>query len=281
MSGNQKLPMRRELHEPLELNVYRRSQTNIRMLQEKLPSDLVINLAREVILRVASKDNDLKHVKYAPSITVLENFCIALISDDDQAAAKMIAALRADGVRAEDIYLKHLATAARLLGDMWTADRVTFSQVTVGTGRMFGIMRSMRHLFDPVTAAQDKTAIFAAVPGEDHTLGVRMAADIFRKEGWEIALKVGLDHDQLVAEIAEAPSGIVGLSISGDHSIDALSRLVVALHIACPHVMLIVSGQDIEDVRPVLSLMGLDGIASTLDEARAQMATLWATNMAG
>jgi len=168
-----------------------------------------------------------------------------------------------------------------MLGDWWLEDRAGFSQVTIGTGRMFAIMRSMRHLFEPTFPAQDKTATFASVPGEDHTLGVRMAADLFRKDGWEIALKVGMTHDQLVAEIEQSPTGIVGLSISGRHSVDALSRLVVALHICCPHAILVVSGQDIEEVRPVLSLMGLDGIASTFEEAKEQLDTLWDTNMAG
>lgn len=281
MSRTQNLSTQRVSYDPLELDVYRRSQANLRRLNEKLPDDLVINLAREVILRVASKDDQLAHVDYTPAAQELEEFCFALISDDDQAATRMINSLRADGVRPEEIYLKQLANAARMLGELWDNDRVTFSQVTIGSGRMFAIMRSMRHLFEPVFAPQDKTAIFASVPGENHTLGVRMAADIFRKEGWEIALKVGMDHDQLVAEIAQAPAGIVGLSISGRHSIEALSRLVVALHISCPHAMIVVSGQNINDVRPVLSLMGLDDVASTLDEARDQFGTLWTTNMAG
>jgi len=269
------------LESPIEIDVYQRSQANIRRLNEKLPEDLVVNLAREVIMRVAGKEDTLEHVDHAVTAEDLETLCEALISDDDQAGAAIIKNLRADGVRVEEIYLKQLAAAARLLGDWWTQDRVTFSQVTVGTGRMFSIMRGMRHLFEPVIPVQDKTAIFASVPGEDHTLGVRMAADIFRKDGWEIALKVGLDHDALVAEIERAPVGIVGLSVSGRHSIDALSRLVVALHIACPQAILIVSGPNIEEVRPILSLMGLDGIADTMDDAKAQFTQLWNTNMAG
>ncbi|MEP3843791.1 MAG: cobalamin-dependent protein [Paracoccaceae bacterium] len=280
MSGDNKVSTARVPTAPPESITYRRSEANIRRLREILPEDLVVDLAREVILRVASSETGLEHVPITVSQKDIRDFCYALVSDDHTAAAAIISELRADGVRPEDIYLRQLAVAARMLGDMWVSDEMTFSQVTVGTGRMLAIMRSLRHLFEPALSGNDKSAIFAAVPGEDHTLGVRMAADIFRKDGWEIALKVGLDHDQLVAEIEQAPAGIVGLSISGEHSIEALSRLVVALHISCPRSILAVSGPNIEEVRPILTLMGLDVIATTVEDAQAQMSALWEINMA-
>jgi len=206
MSGENKVSRARAPEAPLELDVYRRNQANLRRLKEKLPEDLVANLAREVILRVAPKEEALDHVPYSATPEELETLCDALVSDDDKAASMLVSDLRADGVKAEDIYLKQLAASARILGEKWESDELSFSQVTVGTGRIFAIMRSLRHLFEPKVTSLDKTAIFASVPGEDHTLGVNMAADFFRKDGWEIALKVGLDHDQLVAEISGTPT---------------------------------------------------------------------------
>lgn len=280
MSGDDTVTPARARAVPTETDVYRRSEVNIRRLNELLPESLVENLAREVILRVASKGRDVEHVPQSPSEEEVRQLCLAFVAEDQSIAARMIADLRADGVRPEEIYLKQLAAAARMLGEMWLSDEMTFTQVTIGTGRMFAVMRGMRHLFEPVMSVHNKAAIFAAVPGEDHTLGVHMAADIFRKDGWEIALKVGLDHDQLVAEIEQSPTSIVGLSISGEHSIEALSRLVVALHISCPHAMLLVSGSNVAEVQPILSLMGLDGIAATIEEAQEKMSVLWDTNMA-
>ncbi|WP_306116510.1 MULTISPECIES: B12-binding domain-containing protein [unclassified Roseovarius] len=259
---------------PIELDAYLRSQTNIRRLKASLPDDLVASLAREVIMRLASRDRSLDAVPHDPIPGELEALCTALISDDDTAAAEIISGVRADGTPPDVVYLKYLAAAARMLGEWWIEDRADFVQVTIGTGRMFAIMRGMRHLFVSNVPAPGKTAIFASVPGEDHTLGVRMAADIFRKEGWEIALKIGLDHDELVTEVERSPGRIVGLSIGGRHSVDALSRLVVALHICSPGTPLLVSGQNIDAIRPLLSLMGLDGVAGDIDEAKEQMAAL-------
>lgn len=274
MSGENKELGTRETDAPIAFDVYRRSQANIRRLKEKLPDDLVANLAREVIMRVASKENVLDYVSYTASPEALENLCDALLSDDDKAASAIISDLRADGVRAEDIYLKQLAATARLLGDKWVNDELSFSQVTVATGRMYALMRGLRHLFEPKAPIVGKSAVFASVPGEEHTLGVHMAADLFRKDGWDIALKVGLDHDQLVAEIEASPIVILGLSVSGKHSIEALSRLVVALNICSPSLIILVGGPNIEEVRPILDLLGLDAIAPTIEDAKMQMAAL-------
>ncbi|WP_371227448.1 cobalamin B12-binding domain-containing protein [Roseovarius sp. 2305UL8-3] len=264
----------------LKVDAYEQSASSIWRLKKSFPEDLVAGLAREVIQRLASKDSKLDASPQTPSVKELEAFCTALISDDDEAAAEIIIGIRAEGMSAELIYLKYLAAAARMLGEWWNEDRASFVEVTIGTGRMFAIMRGMRHLFTHPFSPDNKSAVFASAPGEDHTLGVRMAADIFRKNGWEITLKVGLDHDTLVSELEQTPSSIIGLSIGGRHSIDALSRLIVALHICCPNAPLVVCGQGIRSIKPILSLMGVDGIACDIEEAKHQMTELWDQKLA-
>jgi methanogenic corrinoid protein MtbC1 len=254
-----------------EWEVYHNSETNIFELSKKLPEDLVASLAREVILRVASRT-----VAAARPVSQEEllAFSTALASDSPKSAAQIIAAEREAGRPAEDIYVNLLAPAARQLGDMWNSDHITFAQVTVGSGRIFAIMRSMRHMFETSAPAEEPAVIFASVPGETHTLGVRMAADFFRTDGWNISLLIGLSHDDLLAEIAQISSRMVGLSFSGEHSLEALSQLIVALHICAPHLSIVICGQEVEEFRPVLELMGVDGIAVTMEDARAHFTRL-------
>jgi hypothetical protein len=83
-----------------------------------------------------------------------------------------------------------------------------------------------------------------------------------------------LSHDDLLAEIAQISSRMVGLSFSGEHSLEALSQLIVALHICAPHLSIVICGQEVEDFRPVLELMGVDGIAVTMEDARAHFTRL-------
>lgn len=259
----------------LEIDVYERNKANIRRLKEHLPDDLVANLAREVIRRVVSKGSAVEASVENLSRENLEQLALALIDVDDHAAPEFIRGLRSEGKSPETIYLVHLAAAARVLGEWWEEDRTSFAQVTLATGRIFAIMRSMRHLFEPTELIQGKAALFASVPGEDHTLGVRMAADLFRKDGWDISLKTGLDHDALVAEIEQTPARILGLSFSGDHSIEALSRLIIAVRICAPHVAIFISGQNVEKDMALLKLMDVEGFSSGIEDAKERLGKLW------
>lgn len=243
---------------------------------KKLPEDKLENLAREAIRRLASKDQQLETVpEHSPSEEELEHLCEALISRDETSAAKIILKANANHVSPDVFYLKYLAAAARLLGDWWDQDRVGFWQVTVGTGRLLAVMRSMAHLFEPLERLDHRAAIFASVPGEQHIVGLHMAADLFRRDGWEIAVKVGLDHDQLIAEIESTPTHIVGLSMAGEHSLDALSKLVLALRICRPSTPILLSGHGVKGIRSKLAWMELDGVADNFDDAKAQMSALW------
>ena len=263
-----------QLTDAFEWEVYHNSETNIFKLSKKLPEDLVASLAREVILRVASRSVAAGAAARPVSQEALLAFSTALASDSPKSAAKIIAAERKAGRPVEDIYVNFLASAARQLGDMWNSDHITFAQVTVGSGRIFAIMRSMRHMFETAALPDEPEVIFASVPGETHTLGVRMAADFFRNDGWNISLLVGHSHDDLLAEIAQISSRIIGLSFSGDHSLEALSQLIVALHICAPHLSIVVCGQEAEEFRAILDLMGVDGIAATMEEAKLHFTRL-------
>ncbi len=263
--------------ETFDLRAYAKRQLGFLRRAKTLPEDKLESLAREALKRLAQRDASLGAavLEIAPSEEELTQFCEALISDDDTAAAHVVLGLNAQNASPEFVYLKYLAAAAQLLGVWWEQDRVGFWQVTVGTGRLLAIMRSMSHLFEPVFWLEQKTAIFASVPGEQHVLGLHMAADLFRKDGWDIAMKVGLDHDQLISEIEHTPADFVGLSMGGGHALEALSKLVVALNISRPNTPIILSGRGVKDIQSKLAWMELDGVFEDVDEAKLKMTEIW------
>jgi methanogenic corrinoid protein MtbC1 len=279
MAGEKRALMGNAGFGALDIDVYERNKSNIHRLRDHLPEDLVANLAREVIRRVVSKADTIEAEIEAPNAEDLEQLAHALIDTDDAIAPQLILGLRTGGKGAEAIYIAHLAAAARLLGDWWEEDRVRFSQVTLATGRIFAIMRGMKHMFEPVALVEGKSALFASVPGEDHTLGIRMAADLFRKEGWDITVKTGLDHDALVEQIEQTPARILGLSMSGKHSFEALSRLVLAVRISAPHLSIFLSGQSVDENMHLLELMEFDGISSDVEDAKERLSELWADSI--
>lgn len=262
-----------EIEDRFDFDQYLQSQLGLRTLKARLPEQSVESLAREVLNRVAARAIDLP--VESPQHEKLEALCHALLSEDDQAGARFIQSLRAEGASVEVVYLTYLAGAARMLGEWWDNDRISFTDVTLGTSRMYAIMRASRHHFGGGQVGPHRSAVFASVPGETHVLGVRMAADLFRKEGWEIDLKVDKTHDELVEDLSTSHAIIIGLSAGGNKAIEPLSKLVIALRISNPKAHIFVSGQIVEEAREEIALMDVDGTVTDIDEALQVMSAVW------
>ncbi|MBT8414327.1 MAG: cobalamin B12-binding domain-containing protein [Boseongicola sp.] len=258
---------------PLDVDVYARSQAELRDLKSQLPEDTVENLAREVLRRLASRGtpNSIN----TPTDEAIAQLCHALLSEDDADGVRFIQTIETDGATIEVVYLQYLARAAQMLGTWWENDQISFMSVTLGTSRMYAIMRSMQHRFVVRKTGAKRSALFASVPDETHTLGVRMAADLFRRDGWDITLKLGLTHDELVAHVEGSDAVLIGVSAAGEHSIRALSQLVIALRISNPNAKIFVSGNVINEASDKIALMGLDGAVSDIQSAREVMKKLW------
>ncbi|WP_193743428.1 cobalamin-dependent protein [Tateyamaria sp. ANG-S1] len=256
-----------------DVDLYAKSQANLRRLKSRLPTGSVEDLAREVLSRLNRPV--LQKLAEHPAPDQINAFCHALLADDDQAGAKFIQEVRRAGASVEVIYLKYLADAACQLGRWWDEDRVSFTDVTRGTSRLYAIMHAMRHQV-PITApVTTKSAHFVSVPGETHTLGVRMAADLFRREGWDVTLLIGKTHDELMTEIGQSRSIVIGMSAAGGHALDALSKLVVALRLEKPEAALFVSGQILETDAETVALMDIDGMAHDFETAQALIECHW------
>ena len=253
-------------------DLYRRSQDDILKLKSRLPEETVADLAREVLRRMAGHADAFSIEDHADEI---EELCNALISLDADAGAAYVRKVRAEGASFEDVYLGYLAGAAKMLGEWWENDLATFSEVTIGSSRMYAIMRAMSYQNRALPGSVYRSAVFASVPGETHTLGIRMATDIFRKDGWVIDLKSAPTHDGLVQEIGSADAQVIGLSAGGRHSIQPLARLVVALRIVCPAALILVSGQIVNEAEDLVALMGVDAVAEDIPGARVALNRLW------
>lgn len=257
------------------LGLYDRTRAEARALKARMPESDLAYIVKEVLNRVKSQPLlNSRSVDLPPRVKV-ERLCYALISDDGQEGQRFIESVYDDGASLDAIYLAYLAEAARILGEWWENDDASFYEVAIGSTRIYAIMRSLSPLFLPTAPVTAKTAIFASIPGETHVLGVQMAADLFGKEGWDIHLVIGKDHDETVAEIARSSCRIIGLSGAGAHSAVALARLVVALRVSNPAAELFLGGQIIHESKDIIPAMGLDGTMTDVPAALSLMNESW------
>lgn len=198
----------------------------------------------------------------------------ALCDDKTEIADMMVNDLIDAGVSVEDVCLDHLAPAARCLGEWWETDKLPFTDVAMATSRIQSMLRRMPSDRSGVRALSSNGAVFCAVPGEQHTLGVMMAADLFRRNGWDVGLLLGLEHAEIVQRLERDDRKVIGLSCSGDHSVTALERLMIALRKRRKDARIILSGQIANDADALSRLPKPDAIVSSMEQAEACMAEL-------
>ena len=241
-----------------------------------LPDAALRALAREVILRVsrAAEVPEAQLLGWRAGREEIAALCEALLSPDDAAAAEMVRAARLAGMPAAGLYHIYIAGAARLLGERWDRDEASVPQVIIGAGRVYGILREMREAFltERLTAPPGAEAVFASIPGETHGIGITMAADTMRQNGWEITLRLGLGHAALVEEIAELAPTMVGLSSALSSSTFAIARLIVALRVRCPQVWILLGGHAAAIDPEIAALVDADAAAADIDTGAALMA---------
>lgn len=255
--------------------VFERTNRLITDATRRLPEKAVRALAREVVLRLTERRETAGQPPATPESTI-EALCEALVSADAEAATEMVLGLHRDGVSPDVLYLGYIAGAARRLGDLWEADLLSFYDVTLATGRIFALLRSMRVLFVPVLPYTGRRAVFATVPGEDHAIGITIAADMFRREGWEIDLLVGFDHEAILRAVGRSNAVIVAVSAGSRRSLLALARLVVALHVVHPPALVMVCGHLVLDEPEFMAHLGAESLARDVPEALAEMERLHA-----
>jgi methanogenic corrinoid protein MtbC1 len=199
----------------------------------------------------------------------LATFCDLLVQPEPAAALQFIETRRGEGVTRQDVYLGYIAPAARLLGERWDEDRVSFTDVAVGTGHLYALMRALRGEEGSASLGFDprRRALFATVPGEDHGIGITIAADLFRNAGWEIDLQIGANHGELIRCVEMTLPQIIGLSLSTERRLDDLVRLVVAMRIVVPHAIIGIAPGGTLDENKVGSLVDIDLLFRNADAA--------------
>lgn len=119
----------------------------------------------------------------------IEAFAKLVLLPDEDLALPCVAAMRARGISVETIYIDLLAPVARYLGTLWDQDLCDFTEVTMGLGRLHRVLRDLSPAFSRSSdcAANGRRVLLLPAPGEQHTLGLVMVAEFFRRAGWDVA----------------------------------------------------------------------------------------------
>lgn len=154
-----------------------------------------------------------------------------VLARDCDAARRFVDALHDRGASFEHLYLEVVAPAARRLGDFWTDDRCHFTDVTLAVSRLHQMLHLLGHVFyaeDP-HAELTRRALLLPAPGEQHSFGLAMVAEFFRRAGWDVWSGATLGRADLLRLVGRERFDLVGLSTGCDAKLDALPTLVHAV----------------------------------------------------
>jgi MerR family transcriptional regulator, light-induced transcriptional regulator len=200
-----------------------------------------------------------------PSAAELQSFVQQIIADDEAHVAETLNTLRARGVSVEALYLKLFAPTARQLGEMWEDDLCDFSTVTIALGRLQRLLRELSPAFGSEVEhpPNGRRALFVQPRDEQHSFGLSMVAEFFRRDGWDVIGGIGGAVADPAAIVRAEWVDVVGFSVGTDGRFAWLKETIAAVRAASrnPALHVLVGGPPFAARPERVSEVGSDGTA--------------------
>ena len=200
-----------------------------------------------------------------------ESFARMVLSKEPESLIEFVGALLQSGIPMETLYVDLMMPAARLLGDYWDDDSISFTDVTIGLSRLQQVVRTLgwkqSHPDGPDHAA--RSALFAPVTSEQHTFGLFIIEDSFRRAGWRTWIETSGVDDDLVDMVRCHWFDMVGLSASSDTQSERVASAVADIRKASRNsgLFIMVGGRLFIEHPELVSVVGADATAPSGGDA--------------
>ena len=234
-------------------------------LMEILESQIIPNLLK--VNESASPFFSTDRVRTnLPTQEEIARFAQLCIESDADAPDTFVQSLIAEGLASDAIFLHLLAPAARHLGYLWDEDMCDFTQVTIGLVRMQQMTLRLGSEFQQQRklAMDGMRALFAPVPGSQHTFGVLMVSEFFRREGWQVWMELGSSESVLLAAVEKDWFDVIGLSVGIEAHVESLTDTIrhIRLSSANRNAKILIGGPLLAVSPDLYKEVGADGAAS-------------------
>ena len=163
---------------------------------------------------------------------------------------------------------------ARVLGQRWADDTLSFAEVSIGSARLQEtvralVARSITPLNDEAGEPLNAPRILLIVPQpEDHTLGTFVAADQFRRFGYAVDIIVDRPARQAALELRKHRYVMVGLTIGGRRTLASARELVdIIRNTATRATPVVLGGSFVETDDDLKQATGVDHVAVSVRDA--------------
>jgi methanogenic corrinoid protein MtbC1 len=252
----------------------------LRSVEETRRDCLARVVESEIIPRllVAHLNGAVRHDQVAaamPGERDVEKFVGLLLADDVAEIQSFIDSWRLQGVSLETLFLGLLTDSARRLGYLWAEDSCGFTEVTLGLWRLQSLMHELSPAFQSEGRPEHPAGLrvlLAPIAHEQHTFGMLMVAEFFRRAGWEVCSELPVANEQLTETVRTEWVDIIGLSVSSDITCGELAGIIASLRHASRNINVgVMVGGSVFLEKPELAVaVGADFSAATAPDAVAK-----------
>jgi methanogenic corrinoid protein MtbC1 len=210
----------------------------------------------------------------APLTPAAQSLLDAVLAADQERATAIVDTALAGGATVRDIYLTLFQPLLKETGQRWEDGRAGISDEHYVTAF---VSRNMARLHDRIaaegrTVRRGKTVVAACVGEELHDIGIRMVADFFEMDGWDVYYTGANTPARCVPDTVKArKASAVALSVTMPSRLPALQYLIRSLRAdaATAGVKIIVGGYPFSILAGLWKQVGADAGAATAEEAVA------------
>lgn len=207
------------------------------------------------------------------------------LTGDTEAARRMLVGLHLEGAGFSTLQLRLLMPAAVRLRWLWCRDEVSFVDVTVAT---LHLQQMMRFVSVQLAACErrpynSRTILIAPAPGDMLGFRASMAAEFFRRDGWNVVYDPKPTHGSLIERVEGGWYDAVGFSGAMTRYVQQLRGTIAALRArsANKRILVIAGGSEIGARPAALDALGADAALAALDVAPARTHRLLNMRAAG
>lgn len=172
----------------------------------------------------------------------------ALRAADGAAAERLAFEALHEGISVATLYERVIAPAMWRIGSLWEEGAITVADEHLATALTHRVMAGVFGSNFGHAASRPGRVLLAAVEGQHHALGLRMAADVLELAGYEVIYLGGdVPLDALVATVESRRPDLVGLSSTLSPDKSSIGRSVSQLHVLTPDLPILVGGQGVPD----------------------------------
>ena len=203
------------------------------VLQQELPEDYRKNAGSfgkkaAATLKTSSEGAGVSPEAETPLSPKARTFLKAVLAGDADRSRGVIEKALAAGTPVKEIYTDIFQPVLRETGRLWQQDEATIAQEHYVTGIVRGIMGQLHDRIAVTSGRSPKKSVVTACVGEElHEIGIRMVADFFVMDGWDVySTGANTPAKSILAAVKEQKADVVALSITMPSRLSELEYLV-------------------------------------------------------